>query len=158
MGAHVSACPNHQTGRTTPLETRAVVAMAGTFGYELDPGKLTEKERDQVKEQIAVFKKYYGLIQDGLYYRLTNPAQDEHYAAWEFADENGKEALLCVVASKVRTNDPPSRLLLRGLREEAVYEMDGKEYPGGALMNGGFPLPEAKEEYQSWMVHFCLKK
>ncbi|MGN1404124.1 MAG: alpha-galactosidase, partial [Ruminococcus sp.] len=29
VGSHVSAVPNHQTGRVTPLETRAVTAMAG---------------------------------------------------------------------------------------------------------------------------------
>lgn len=158
MGAHVSACPNHQTGRTTPLKTRAVVAMAGTFGYELDPGKLSEEEKEEVRKQITAFKKYYELIQEGDYFRLTDPARDEHYAAWEFADQEGKEALLSVVASKVRTNDPPSRVLLRGLREDAVYEMNGKEYLGGALMHGGFPLPEASEEYQSWMFHFQIKE
>ena len=158
VGAHVSACPNHQTGRTTPLKTRAVVAMAGTFGYELDPGKLSEEEKEEVRNQIAAFKKYYELIQEGDYFRLTDPARDEHYAAWEFADQEGKEALLSVVASKVRTNDPPSRVLLRGLREDAVYEMNGKEYLGGALMHGGFPLPEASEEYQSWMFHFQIKE
>ena len=150
MGAHVSACPNHQTGRTTPLNTRAVVAMAGTFGYELDPGKLTEEEKDEVRKQIALFKEYYDLIQEGRYYRLTDPARDEHYAAWEFAKEDGSEALLCVVASRARTNDPPTRMLLRGLDE-------GKVYPGGALIHGGFPVPEAKEEYQSWMFHFVRK-
>ena len=113
--------------------------MAGTFGYELDPGKLSEEEKEEVRNQIAAFKKYYELIQEGDYFRLTDPARDEHYAAWEFADQEGKEALLSVVASKVRTNDPPSRVLLRGLREDAVYEMNGKEYLGGALMHGGFP-------------------
>lgn len=158
MGSHVSACPNHQTGRTTPLNTRAVVAMAGTFGYELDPGKLSSEEQDEVRRQISVFKENYELIQEGKYFRLTDPAQEEHYAAWEFAGQEGDEALLCVVASKVRTNDPPSRLLLRGLRENAVYEMNGKEYPGGALMYGGFPLPEAEEEYQSWIFRFSRKK
>ena len=132
--------------------------MAGTFGYELDPGKLSEEEKEEVRNQIAAFKKYYELIQEGDYFRLTDPARDEHYAAWEFADQEGKEALLSVVASKVRTNDPPSRVLLRGLREDAVYEMNGKEYLGGALMHGGFPLPEASEEYQSWMFHFQIKE
>ena len=37
MGAHVAAVPNHQTGRITPIETRAAVAFFGVFGYELDP-------------------------------------------------------------------------------------------------------------------------
>ena len=74
--------------------------MAGTFGYELDPGKLSEEEKEEVRKQITAFKKYYELIQEGDYFRLTDPARDEHYAAWEFADQEGKEALLSVVAYK----------------------------------------------------------
>ncbi len=62
MGAHVSAVPNHQTGRVTPLATRGCVAMAGTFGYELDLNKMTEEEKVEVKRQIEVFKQYYDLI------------------------------------------------------------------------------------------------
>ena len=110
-----------------------------------------------MRKQIALFKEYYDLIQEGRYYRLTDPARDEHYAAWEFAKEDGSEALLCVVASRVRTNDPPTRMLIRGLEEGALYEAEGKVYPGGALIHGGFPVPEAKEEYQSWMFHFVRK-
>ena len=71
MGAHVSASPNHQTGRAASLSTRATVAMAGTFGYELDPAKLTEEEKAEVRTQIETFKKYYSLIQDGTYYPVS---------------------------------------------------------------------------------------
>ena len=62
VGSHVSACPNHQTGRFVPFETRAAVAMAGTFGYELDPAKLSEEEKTQIRGQIEEFKKYYDVI------------------------------------------------------------------------------------------------
>lgn len=158
MGAHVSACPNHQTGRTVPLGTRATVAMAGTFGYELDPAKLTSGEKAEIREQISRFKEYYELIQRGDYFRLTSPSGDKHYAAWEFVSPDQKEILVSVVASKVRTNDPPSRLLFRGLKENSIYILEGAEYTGGALMYAGFPLPEAKEEYQSWNFHFTIKE
>ena len=83
MGAHVSASPNHQTGRAASLSTRATVAMAGTFGYELDPAKLTEEEKAEVRTQIETFKKYYSLIQDGTYYRLASPYENEEYTVWE---------------------------------------------------------------------------
>ena len=157
MGAHVSACPNHQTGRTTPLGTRATVAMAGTFGYELDPAKLTEEEKSEIRKQICRFKEYYELIQRGDYFRLTAPSEERHYTAWEFVSPDQKEALVSVVASKVRTNDPPARVLLRGLKEEGIYLLEGREYTGGALMYGGLPLPEAKVEYQSWGFYLRLK-
>ena len=114
VGAHVSACPNHQTGRITPLSTRATVAMAGTFGYELDPLKLSEEEKDQIREQIRTFKGYYDLIQQGEYYRLTNPFVDEVYNAWEFARADGSEALVSVVATKLYANEAPVYVKLRG--------------------------------------------
>ena len=43
MGAHVSAVPNHQIGRVTPISTRAMVAFFGVFGYELDPTRLERR-------------------------------------------------------------------------------------------------------------------
>ena len=64
MGSHVSACPNHQTGRITPLGTRAVVAMSGTFGYELDLNTLKPEETQEVQEQIQYYKAHYDLICD----------------------------------------------------------------------------------------------
>ncbi|MDD3140487.1 MAG: alpha-galactosidase, partial [Lachnospiraceae bacterium] len=84
MGAHVSAVPNHQTGRTTSIQTRGVVAMAGSFGYELDLGKITEAEKEHVKQQIISFHKYWNLINNGDYYRLTSTLEETQYAAWQF--------------------------------------------------------------------------
>lgn len=158
VGSHVSACPNHQTGRTTPLETRATVAMAGTFGYELDPMKLTEDEKDQIRNQIQTFKGYYDLIQNGIYHRLTNPFVDQVYNAWEFSSEDGSEALVSIVATKIYANEAPIYIKLRGLQEDKFYLMDGKRYLGGALMYAGFLMPEASQEYQSWNFHFVMEK
>ena len=87
--------------------------MAGTFGYELDPAKLTEEEKEEIRKQIGRFKEYYELIQRGDYFRLTAPSEERHYAAWEFVSPDQKEALVSVVASKVRTNDPPARVLFK---------------------------------------------
>ena len=72
VGSHVSVCPNHQTGRSVSMKTRGIVAMAGTFGYELDITRLSQEEKDMVKIQVEEFKKYYSLIQQGDYYRLTD--------------------------------------------------------------------------------------
>lgn len=74
VGSHVSAVPNHQTGRSTPMKTRGVTAMAGSFGYELDLSKITVEEQACVREQIADFHKFWPLIHDGDYYRLSGPS------------------------------------------------------------------------------------
>ena len=67
VGSHVSTVPNHQTGRITPFETRAVTAMAGSFGYELDLNLLSDAEKQAVTEQIQQFKAYGPLIHNGRY-------------------------------------------------------------------------------------------
>lgn len=154
VGAHVSACPNHQTGRVTPLSTRAVVAMAGTFGYELDVEQMTLEDKAEISSQIEMFKKHYSLIQEGDYYRITDPYEDEAYAVWELASGDGGEALLSVVAVRVYANQAPVFARLKGLDEKGWYTVNGSRdiYPGGALMYCGLRLPAAEYEYQSWLI------
>ena len=102
----MSAVPNHQTGRVTPLAARGIVAMAGSFGYELDLNLLSDEEKEEVKEQIKTFKKYYDLTHEGEYYRLTNPWDNRQYAAWEFVSGDKKEALICGVQMAAQPNSP----------------------------------------------------
>ncbi len=85
MAAHVSVCPNHQTGRITPLNTRYVVSMSGAFGYELDPVKLTDDEKNEIRRQIQSYKNDREIITDGLYYRLSH----EDFFAWEHVSRDG---------------------------------------------------------------------
>lgn len=69
----MSAVPCHQTFRNTPLSTRAAAAYFGTFGYELDINALTQEELEEVREQIQFMKRYRGLLQKGIFYRLESP-------------------------------------------------------------------------------------
>jgi alpha-galactosidase len=157
VGSHVSAVPNHQTGRITSIQTRGVVAMAGSFGYELDLNKISEEEKEVVKQQIIDCKKYWDLTHSGLYYRLSNPLENTEFAAWEFVAEDKKEVLLNVVTLDTHCNAPASYVRLKGLEEKALYYMEGHEeqaYSGSALMYGGIPIPHMNTEYQSWQVHF----
>lgn len=175
MGAHVSACPNHQTGRTTPLWTRAVAAMSGTFGYELDLNKLSDEEASQVKEQIAFFDKHYQLIQNGLYYRLTDPTEESRYAAWQFVDEEQSEALFNLILTHPEANARPLHVWLRGLDPDALYRVEsldihgchcapqagldlamegvGKTYSGSTLMHAGYTLPQLAGDYPSVQMY-----
>ena len=174
MGAHVSASPNHQNGREVPLETRGVVAMSGTFGYELDPSKLSEEEKDVIRRQIADFNRYYELIQRGRYYRLTDSYDEEYFNAWMFVSDDGKEALLNLVVTDVRGNPEIPYVRLKGLDPDAVYEVkdsaiyanvpewmpeedeekSSQAYSGRALMNGGYTFAPLFGVYPSAQIHF----
>ena len=160
VGSHVSAVPNHQTGRKTPLHTRGVVAMSGTFGYELNLMKLSEEEKQEIREQIAEYKSYAPIIQNGLYYRLSDPTTEE-ICAWEFVHTDEKEqskVLLNIVMQVIHGNMTVNYVKLQGLEETAVYreEKSGKRYTGAALMYGGMPLPIEPGEYQAYQ--YCFVK
>lgn len=160
VGSHVSAVPNHQTGRKTPLHTRGVVAMSGTFGYELNLMKLSEEEKQEIREQIAEYKSYAPIIQNGLYYRLSNPTTEE-ICAWEFVHTDEKKqskVLLNIVMQVIHGNMTVNYVKLQGLEETAVYreEKSGKRYTGAALMYGGMPLPIEPGEYQAYQ--YCFVK
>ena len=155
VGSHVSAVPNHQTGRITPIETRAVTAMAGSFGYELDLNTLSHDEKQEVKEQIVRFKKYGRLIHNGLYYRLSDPMNDK-FAVWEFVSEDKKEVLVNGVIFRTEPNRTQYLIKLRGLLPDADYRLDnsGGVYKGSALMNGGILLPRSWGDNYPVEMHF----
>lgn len=155
MGAHVSAVPNHQTGRVTSLKTRGITAMVGTFGYELNPALLSDEEKEEIREQIKTFKKYEMLINEGTYWRLTSPFEDE-VAAWMSVSRAKDRALVSVVRLYAEANAATYYVKLKGLESDAVYieENTGRQYTGAALMNAGIPLPFATKEYEAYQFSF----
>ncbi|MBO6134085.1 MAG: alpha-galactosidase [Lachnospiraceae bacterium] len=181
MGAHVSASPNHQTGRHCPIHTRAVVAMSGTFGYELDPRKLSENDKAMIRSQIETFKKYYDVIQRGDYYRLTEFGKT-YYEAWQYAAKDASEALLNLVVTNPEPNQTPLNIRLKGLDPDAIYELEydareylkslddleinefsvdsgkkeaaPKRYSGSMLMYGGFTFGWIAGDYPALQMHF----
>ena len=175
VGAHVSASPNEQTGRSAPLGTRAVVAMSGTFGYELDPNRLSDEEQEAIKEQIDRFTRYYDLIQNGDYYRLTPPGEKD-FQAWQFVSADAKRTLVNVVLTRTHSNLAGIHFRLRGLDPEANYgvgefrfdgcvgapvlaRLDAREHKdleisGGSLMHAGFTLPRMFGDYPCAQILF----
>lgn len=155
VGSHVSAVPNHQTGRITPLETRAVTAMAGSFGYELDLNTLSEEEKAEVAEQIVRFKKYGLLIHNGSYHRLSNPMEDK-FAIWSFVSEDKKQVLVHGMIFRTEANMLRYPVRLRGLDGTKKYRLDetGKIFTGKALMEAGILLPKAWGDYASVELYF----
>lgn len=160
VSAHVSVCPNHQNGRVTPFKTRGICAMQGTFGYEMDLSKLSDREKELAAEQIAEFKKHYKLFQFGKYYRITSPYCNHDFTAWEYAAQDGTEASLSVVFTDLHGNPAPQRVRWKGLDADRQYKVwcDGKQLgvlSGAALMNAGILLPVPKENYDSCQFYIC---
>lgn len=122
MAAHVSAVPNHQTGRITPIDTRAIVAMFGAFGYELDPTRMTAAERDRMREQIALYRRYRTTLQYGRFHRLESPFRPgARQVAWMSVAADRSVALVAVVAGLNRPTPEHHRVRVRGLDPDRVY-------------------------------------
>ena len=153
MGSHVSAVPNHQTGRVTSMHTRGVAAMSGTFGYELNPALLSAEEKAEIRAQLAQYREYQELIREGDYYRLSNPFQD-NFAAWMVVSDDRSKALVSVIRLTAEANPPAAYVTLKGMEEDAFYreKTTGKVYPGAALMEAGILLPAAVSEYEAYQI------
>lgn len=138
MGAHVSAVPNHQSGRTIPLKMRGDVAMFGQFGYELDPAKLSEEELTEIKNQVEFYKNIRKSIQFGQMYRLKSPF-DGQCTAWNVVGDNGDTVVLGIYNVLCEPCGMHEHIYLEGLDAEASYRDDetGKVYGGDELMNVG---------------------
>ncbi|MBS6948860.1 alpha-galactosidase [Bifidobacterium scardovii] len=130
MSNHVSAVPNAQTGRISPLKTRADVALFGTFGYELDPRTVTdEAEREQIRRQVALDKRFAALVATGDFYRLISPFASEPafamaHAAWMVVSPDRREALVGYYRTHVGVNLMPFHLRLAGLDRDAAYTVE----------------------------------
>lgn len=143
MGSHVSAVPNHQVFRNTPMDTRAAVAYFGTFGYELDPTKLTEEEKEAVKKQIAFMQEHRELIARGTFYRLKSPFEGNE-TAWMVISENKKQAIVGYYRVLQPVNIGYRRLRLAGLSEDVSYRINGEEaaFYGDELMYAGMLISD----------------
>lgn len=155
ISAHVSVCPNHQNGRVTPLKTRGITAMQGTFGYEMDLSRLSDAEKALVKAQIARFHAHWRLFQFGKYYRLTGAAP-RRFAAWEYA--GGDEACLAAVFLDLEANATPARIAWKGLDAAKQYALFCDDAPlgrftGAQLMRGGVLLPLPRENYDAFWYY-----
>lgn len=159
VGSHVSVCPNHQTGRVTPFRTRGDVALAGSFGYEMDLNKISEEEKEMVKEQVAAMHEYYELTHEGLYYRLTG-LKKQDCMAWEFVAKDQSRALLTIVKTDAEGNMLPVHTKVCGLAENKLYRcsLDGEIRSGRTWNRAGLTLHQVLKEYESIRVEFTEVK
>lgn len=154
MGSHVSSVPNHQVGRTTPMQARASVAMTGQFGYELDLAKLSEEEFEQVRGQVALYKEIGPVIQKAEYHRIKSVYTDG-YSAWLFTSADKEKAVLMICTALGHANSESDFIKLRGLIPDALYKerFTGRVVRGEFLMNSGWHFRRG-HDYESAFLFF----
>lgn len=167
MGAHVSDCPNHTVGRVTPFETRGYVALAGTFGYELDVTKIPEEDRNMIPKQVEMYHKYSDLVREGDYYRIASYAQNRYYDCYEVVSKDKSEALVTYVQVLNRPNYHSRRIHIPGLVPEKTYVIDNAqdwpeirqtEYKGETLHYAGINIPPLWGDFRARLIHFVEKE
>lgn len=160
MGAHVSDCPNHVLGRNVPMTTRGHVALAGTFGYELDITRISEADRNEIPAQVEMYHKYNDLVRNGDYYRLASVRENGTYDCWMVADKAKDECLVTFVSVRNHPNYKPFRIRLEGLDSGRIYRdgETGKEYYGDVLMKAGLMIDRMWGDSVSKLIHLVAVK
>ena len=146
MAAHVSAVPNHQVNRTTPLKTRGYVAMGGQLGYELDVTKMSDDELKEVKQQIEEYKSIEDIVHNGELYRTVSPFETNN-CSWIYAKEDKSAAVLFYFTIANSPSRLPKRVTFRGLDPNGAYRLrgDDKVYSGDVLMNYGTEIQHNRD-------------
>lgn len=166
MGAHVSDCPNHTVGRVTPFETRGYVALAGTFGYELDVTKIPEEDRGMIPKQVKMYHRYNDLVRNGDYYRIAHYADNHYYDCYEVVAKDKNEALITYIQVLNRPNYHSRRIYIPGLDPEKTYvianaddwpEIKPTEYMGDTLHYAGINIPPLWGDFQARLIHLTAK-
>ena len=150
MSAHVSECPNHQTGRISPFETRGNVAQLFSFGYEFNPTKMTETEIKQINEQIEKHKQFEMWLYDAKFYRLIDPANQED-CAWQAVSEDKKHSAALYITQLTKSKKLGKYLRLKGLEQDKKYKVEplGITVNGNFLMNAGIPIKDSYSDFES---------
>ena len=150
MGAHVAACH----GRLTPLSTRGNVAMSGNLGYELDLTKISEEEKEAMRQQVALYKEIRQTVQFGDFYRIVSPFDEPGETGWIMVSQDKSEAFAVYAHSLNRPTQYPFFFRLKGLDPAADYLIDGKVYGGDELMQIGLTIPPNRQDFSShsWVI------
>lgn len=162
MGAHVSASPNEQLGRNTPLKIRGDVAFFGAFGYELDLDKLSSTELASIKKQIELMKKYRSIFQYGTFYRLKSPFEG-NIVSWMVVSEDKSQAIVGYYKILNDVNCEYRRLCLPGLDADTLYNVQEElgsylgDFTGDELANIGLVTTDASAGQNQETTDFYSK-
>lgn len=153
MSCHVSACPNHQTGRTTPISTRGAIASLGASGYELNVSALSDEEKNACKEQITAYRKISDLVLRGDLFRLSNPFSENYFCEMIVSKD---KRFAYVVGEQLRAMPLSNTQFVKlvGLAEEKLYRIEelNVTVSGKTLTSVGVPLPKLGD-YESFIWH-----
>lgn len=157
ISAHVSAVPNHQVGRVTPMKFRGDVALGGNMGYELDLSAQSEEDLQVIRQQVADVKRFRALVQQGRFTRLQSPF-DHRIAAWQFASEDQSEVLICLFQLHASPNAEDVYVRIQDIDSQALYQDDaGQIYAGGVLKHQGLRAPfssrRAQQDHDSMILY-----
>lgn len=155
MDNNVAAVPNHQTGRSSTLKMRGDVALFGNYGYMLDLSKITDEEKEIMKEQVEFYKANRELIHNGCFFRIESPL-DGNYAIWQVVSKDKSETIVCAFKKMTIPNSLSKRFKLIGLDTNKTYvSQDGSiKTTGDVLMNVGLTFPETIQDFESYVVKF----
>ena len=166
MGAHVSVCPNHAVGRNTPFKTRGYVALAGTFGYELDITKLSEEDRTIIPHQIELYKKYSDIVRNGDYWRIASYSENHEFDCWACISKDKNKALITFVQVLNHPNFKTRFIKVKGICAESNYlvhylddEQNSKplELKGSTIINAGIPVSRDWGDFQGKLIYLEKK-
>ncbi len=133
LGAHVSACPNHQTLRNTPLETRFQTACFGICGYECNFCDMDKEELTAIKAQIALYKEWREVLQTGVFYRgrtfADNSGEPEstlyqsagNVTEWTCVSQDGEKAVGFLMQKLTIPNTQYDCYKPKGLLPDRLY-------------------------------------
>ena len=139
----------------TPFETRGYVALAGTFGYELDITKIPEEDQQMIPQQVEMYHKYNDLVRRGDYYRIASYAENHYYDCYGVVAKDRSEALFTFVQVLNRPNYHSRRICLKGLDPKKNYRIEGEDkvYAGDTLMNAGLNVMNPWGDFKAQLIH-----
>lgn len=120
IGAHVSSCPNHQTLRMTPLETRFAVAAFGVLGYECNFCDMSKEELAAVKAQISIYREWRKVLLTGDFYRGRSFLEG-NVTEWTCVSKDKKRAAGFLMQKLAVPNQPYGYYRAKGLDENMTY-------------------------------------
>lgn len=155
MAQHVSASPNHQTGRQIPLKFRFDVAMTGRLGIEMKPSDFTPQEMQFAKNAMQTYKDIIRpIVQQGDQWRLISPYEGKGFCSEMYLNEGRTEGVFFVYKFEQYIDMFRPRFYFAGLDANAQYRLteinreqrrggdhwEGKTFSGKFLMENGIEI------------------